>query len=158
MLFYALNIKAWWKQHQSLISQLLPMINYFNPIMGCYVNMRHWHCYGILLKKNCMCKWVVGTDFILTHWDWMMYIYIYVCISKIGHHWFRWWLGACLAPSHYLNQCWHFVDWTLENKPQTNLNQNMLIVIKENAIENAVCNMAAILVWSQCAYYSWTYL
>ena len=26
-----------------------------------------------------------------------------------GHHWLRWWLGACLAPSHYLNQCWLIV-------------------------------------------------
>ena len=32
------------------------------------------------------------------------------------------------------------------------------MVIKENAIENAVCNMAAILVWCQCANYSWTSL
>ena len=22
-------------------------------------------------------------------------------------HWFRWWLGAVQATSHYLNQCWH---------------------------------------------------
>ena len=24
----------------------------------------------------------------------------------IFHHWFRWWLGADQATSHYLNQCW----------------------------------------------------
>ena len=24
----------------------------------------------------------------------------------IFHHWFRWWLGAVQAPSHYLNQWW----------------------------------------------------
>ena len=25
----------------------------------------------------------------------------------IFQHWFRWWLGAVQATSHYLNQCWH---------------------------------------------------
>ena len=26
--------------------------------------------------------------------------------STITQHWFRWWLGTELAPSHFLNQCW----------------------------------------------------
>ena len=29
----------------------------------------------------------------------------HTCISKLSHHWFRYWLVACLAPTHYLNQC-----------------------------------------------------
>ena len=29
------------------------------------------------------------------------------------HYWFRWWLVAWSAPSHYLNQCWNTVNWTL---------------------------------------------
>ena len=53
-------------------------------------------------------------------------------------------------PSHYLNQCWNIVDWTLWNKLQWNLNQNIYIFIKENASENAVWKMAAILSRSQC--------
>ena len=24
----------------------------------------------------------------------------------LGHHWFREWIVACEAPSHYTNQCW----------------------------------------------------
>ena len=28
------------------------------------------------------------------------------CVSKQGHHWFGYWPVACLALSHYLNQCW----------------------------------------------------
>ena len=33
---------------------------------------------------------------------------------------------ACrlLAPSHYLNQCWVIVNWTIRNKLQWNFNQN----------------------------------
>ena len=27
--------------------------------------------------------------------------------STIFQHWFRWWLGAGQATSHYLNQCWY---------------------------------------------------
>ena len=33
-----------------------------------------------------------------------------------NHHWFRYWLVARLVPSHYLNQCWNFVNWTLWTK------------------------------------------
>ena len=35
----------------------------------------------------------------LIHWGRMTHIYV----SKLGHHWFRWWLVACSAPRHYLN-------------------------------------------------------
>ena len=83
------------------------------------------------------------------------YIYIYIlthlpqvphiCDSELGQHWFRQWLVACSAPSHYLNQCWLIVNWTLRNKLQWNLNQNTKLFIYENAFENAVCEMAAIL-------------
>ena len=30
--------------------------------------------------------------------------------------------GTWSAPSHYLNQCWNIVNWTLRNKLQWNLN------------------------------------
>ena len=36
----------------------------------------------------------------------------------LGHHWFRQWLVAYSAPSHYLNQCWNTVNLTLRNKLQ----------------------------------------
>ena len=32
------------------------------------------------------------------------------CVSELSQHWFRWWLVAWSAPSHYLNQCWNIVD------------------------------------------------
>ena len=44
-------------------------------------------------------------------------------------------------PSHYLNQCWIIVNWTLANIFQWKLNQNTAIFIVENAHENVVCEM-----------------
>ena len=28
----------------------------------------------------------------------------HIFVAKLGHHWFREWLVACLTPSHYLKQ------------------------------------------------------
>ena len=69
----------------------------------------------------------------------------HVFVSKLGHHWFRQWLVAWSAPSHYMNQCWGIVNWTLGNKLQWNFNQNIKLFIHENVSENIVCEMAAIL-------------
>ena len=53
--------------------------------------------------------------------------------------------SAWTAPSHYLNQYWNIVNWTLRNKFQWNFNPNSNIFIQENAPENVVCEMASIL-------------
>ena len=37
---------------------------------------------------------------------------------------------AWSVPSHYLNQCWDIVNWTLRNKLQWNLNRNLYISIE----------------------------
>ena len=58
----------------------------------------------------------------------------HVCARKPGHHWFRLWLIASSAPSHYLNQWW-LVNWTIVNKFQWNGNQNIAIFVQENAFE-----------------------
>ena len=52
--------------------------------------------------------------------------------------------------SHYLNQCWNIVNWSLRNKLQWNFNWNSNIFIQENALENIVCEMASILSRPQC--------
>ena len=68
-----------------------------------------------------------------------------------NQHWFRQWLVVeQLAPSHYLNQCWDIINRTLRNKLQWNFNQNSYIFIQENAFENAVWKMAAILFQPHC--------
>ena len=56
----------------------------------------------------------------LTHWVHVTQI----CVSELGHLWFRSCLVASAAPSHNLNQCWYIVNWTLRNKLQRNCNQN----------------------------------
>ena len=54
---------------------------------------------------------------------------------------------ACrlLVPSHYLNQCWFILNWTLRNKFHWNFNQNTKSFIHKNASESIVCEMGAIL-------------
>ena len=51
---------------------------------------------------------------------------------------------AWSAPSHYLNQCWNIVNWTLRNKLQWDLNRNSYIFINENAFQNVVWKLAVI--------------
>ena len=50
----------------------------------------------------------------LIHWGRVTHI----CANKRGHHCFRHWLFALLAPSHYSKQCWNIVNWNLRNKLQ----------------------------------------
>ena len=38
-------------------------------------------------------------------------------------HWFRYWLGACQATSHYLNLCW-LVYWRIHASPGYNVNKD----------------------------------
>ena len=45
-------------------------------------------------------------------------------VRESGQYWFRQWLVAYSAPSHYLNQCWFIVNWTRRNKLQWKFNQN----------------------------------
>ena len=70
--------------------------------------------------------------------------------QETNHYWFRQWLIAWSVPSHYLNQCWNIVNWTLRNKPQWNLNKNSYIFIQDIAFENVVWKIAAILLLPQC--------
>ena len=69
----------------------------------------------------------------------------HICVSELNQHWFRQCFVAYWAPSHYLNQYWVIVNWSLRNKLQWNLNQNTTFIIHKNVSENIVCEMAAIL-------------
>ena len=64
--------------------------------------------------------------------------------SVLFQHWLgTWWLHT---PSHYLNQCWHIANHTLQtdtfqttfrqNKLQWDLNQNKYTFIQENTFQN----------------------
>ena len=111
--------------------------NYGRRMMFCgtYDEYRHLHTRPIC--KNCHRLLNAYNKFIEAVW-------------RIYHHWFRWWLVAWPAPSHYLNQCWNIVNWTLGNKFQWNLNRTLYIFIQENAFENVVRNLAAILSRPKC--------
>ena len=67
------------------------------------------------------------TGICLSHWSRVTR----VCVGRLRHHWFKYWLAAWLAPSHYLNQCWNIVNWTLGNKLRRNLNRNLYLSSKE---------------------------
>ena len=54
----------------------------------------------------------------------------HICISKPGQHWFRLWLVACSAPSHYLKQWWLIVNWIIGNKFQWNSKQDTFFIQK----------------------------
>ena len=56
---------------------------------------------------------------------------------------------VCLVSSLYLHKYWHTGNWTLWNKFQWNLNENV-ISININPFENVLCNMADILSRPQC--------
>ena len=82
----------------------------------------------------------------LTHWGLGMHI----CISKLTI------ISSDngLAPGRHqalcVNQWCNIVNWSLGNKLQWNLDGNLYIFIQENAFENVVWKMSAILSWPQC--------
>ena len=89
-------------------------------------------------------------------WKCLTFWSIHQCINSSPpsatymHQWTGWALVQVMAchlfgDTHYLNQCRVIVNWTLRNKLQWNFNQNTKPFIHENASENVVCEMAAIL-------------
>ena len=87
----------------------------------------------------------VNDDVHLTH----LSLVSHICVNGMVEHWFRWWFVACSAPSHYLNQCWFTIDWTIRNKIRCNSNQNTTIFIHKNASENIIYDTTAILSWGR---------
>ena len=81
---------------------------------------------------------------ILSHWGRLKHI----CPDNFNHHWFRYRLVACGVkplPKPMLKYCW------LEPQKQTSGKCSQCIIfIQENAYENVICEMAAILYQPQC--------
>ena len=68
--------------------------------------------------------------------------------DKLAQHWFRFaspGLKACSVPGHYLRQCSLIVNWTPRNRLWWNSNWNTKLFNHENAFENVVYEMVAIL-------------
>ena len=98
-------------------------------------------CYSLFVRERHfqLCRVTISHRGRVTH----------ICVSKICHHWFRQWLGAWSAPSHYLNQYSNIVNSNLRKKLGRNLKQISYTLIQENAFWN-VSEMAAILSRHQC--------
>ena len=62
---------------------------------------------------------------------------------------------ACLAASHYLNQCWFISDQTLRKQLKWIFGQNSNFVIEENTFQNVIMQTLAILSQPYCVKYSW---
>ena len=135
---------AWWWPHETYADLLLirPLGTNFIEIFIRNFTFFHW--------RTCLWKcWLQnGKHFVqaLTHWGQGMHI----CVSKLTI------IGS--DNGLLLGQCQAFiwtnivkiVNWTLGNKLQGNLNQNLNIFIQKNAFENVVWKMAAILSGPQC--------
>ena len=69
----------------------------------------------------------------------------HICVSESGQRRFRYWLVAYWASRHYLNQCWVIVSLPFRNRLQWKFHRNTKLLIHQNASENIICEMAAIL-------------
>ena len=69
----------------------------------------------------------------IIHWDRVTHI----CVNKQGHHWFRLLVVVWPAPSHYLNQCWNIVDWTIGNKFQWNFIRNDKLLFMKTHLQTS---------------------
>ena len=83
---------------------------------------------------------ILHSTTLLTHWGWVTHI----SVSQISHHCFKYWFFACLAPSHYLNQCWLVVNWNLRNYIQWHFDLKLNIFIQDNVSKCRLQNVSHI--------------
>ena len=106
--------------------------NHFSmPYIQSRTHCRKW--YGMWGKQLCFPQ-------IKTHWGRVTRI-----CQLTNQHWFRKWLVAWSAPSHYLNQCWDIVNWKLG----TNFSE-LLIEIHTFSFKKMHLKMMSILSRPQC--------
>ena len=128
-----LATKVWFSsKHTCLFEILIP--SEFQSEEWDQYQQQPLSCFNSLILIG---SWQVGSPYLLTHWGRVTHI----CVSYLTI------IGSAygLAPSHYLNQCWNIVNWTLRNTLQWSFNRNSNIFIQENALQNVVCKMASIL-------------
>ena len=126
---------------------------------SCFQHEGDLKCYKPFDHSFRAATWLVLQDqkSTLTHWGWVTHMRQWTY-----DHWFRYWLVAWMAPSHFMNQWWTIVNLTLRNKLQWNTNRKLHIFIKENAFENVVCQSGSHLARPQCfkrilvCIYTWT--
>ena len=99
---------------------------------------------------SCCCRYMVTTYLASSHDRNSLMPSDAYMRQYTNHHWFRLWLVAWLARSHYLNQLWNIVNGTPRNKLQWNLNRNAHIFFQEIACENIVWIMSNFLSRPHC--------
>ena len=72
------------------------------------------------------------------------------CFYSLNYNWFRQWLVAWSAPSHYLNQSSDIVNWNPRNKLKWHFTLNSYIFIHDNPIKTVIWKMLAILSRPHC--------
>ena len=77
----------------------------------------------VLLHVYISCVFIQMIFLSTSVWMWNPLRLSYV--RELVPHRFRWWLFAISVPSHYQNQWWNIVNWTLRNKCSQNLNKKI---------------------------------
>ena len=77
-------------------------------------------------------------DCLTLHMRWQQVYYkvrvTHIWVGKLGQHCFKYWLVACSAPNHYLNQCWVITNWTFWEQ-----------TFYQESLENVIYKMVVIL-------------
>ena len=76
-----------------------------------------------------------------------------ICVSDLGHHYFRQWLVAFTVPSFCWSQFLLVGNRTIRNKHQWNQSKHFF---STNAFENIVCKMSTILLIHRCVNWNRT--
>ena len=162
--------KTWYLHFSCIFVILYQRQTNCSPVTPIHLEGRNWQLWNMIFHQlqliYTLSLYLVDVlNFWMPCWDRAHFsvkiIYTCIPINSLGlsdaymrqltnHHWFILWLVAWTVPSHYLNQYWIIVNWTLANIFQWKFNQNTTIFIEENACENVVCEMPSILSRPQC--------
>ena len=94
-------------------------------IKGLPRSIQEWQSIHLLFKYSWMKVLLGGNTVGLTHCGRVSPS----CIKNLSWHWFRLWLVAWSAPSHYLTQCWIIVNLTPRKKAFENVIYSMLVIL-----------------------------
>ena len=128
-----------------------------------YPHHSTYKCIWQKLGHHCVCWWLSTIRCWANRWhtaDFKLDIFLessltitghteHICIIEMSFHLFKL-FAACLAPRYYLNKCWFIINSTLRSEFQWNFMQTTNIFNQENAFQNSVCKMVAILLRPQC--------
>ena len=83
---------------------------------------------------------------------------LHVSVGESNQHWFKWWLVAYSSPTHYLEQCWVLVNWTIRNELPGVLIKMQYASFTKMHLKNIVWEMVVILPrdrWVKISCHDW---